>query len=51
MTAGGPGRGQAFCPATDLEAQLRAEAAELKGEWNLVTIAWNMKRMFALSQV
>jgi hypothetical protein len=21
-----------------------------KGEWNLVTLAWNMKRMFALSQ-
>lgn len=23
---------------------------KVKGEWNLVTLAWNMKRMFALSQ-
>lgn len=23
---------------------------QVKGEWNLVTMAWNMKRMFALSQ-
>jgi len=22
---------------------------KVKGEWNLVTMAWNMKRMFALS--
>lgn len=23
---------------------------KVKGEWSLVTMAWNMKRMFALSQ-
>ena len=22
---------------------------QVKGEWNLVTLAWNIKRMFALS--
>ena len=29
---------------------LRGLLEKVKGEWNLVTLAWNIKRMFALSQ-